>query len=480
VTLARLWAFLAIGLPVFASFLANLSSVDLAYHLRAGEIILDTGRIPTTDTFTFTATGATWLNQQWGAQLVLALAYRLAGWTGLAILRAALVGLTFGFLFEACRRRGLDLRRAAWLAIAAFVVTAVALALRPQLFGMALLALTLLLVVDRRAHPGRLWAVPIVVLVWANVHGSFFLGPVVLGLAWLEDLHDRVPNHRRVLIVAAVSCVATLVNPFGPGVWAYAAGLSTNAVVTSRITEWQPTSLRSVPGILFFGSATLVIVQLARRGRATPWPTLAWLGVFAAIGTYAIRGVAWWPLGAVVAVAGMLAVPPTAEATRPPNARVQRASRLNLVVVGLLVAVCVLLLPAWRPVDPRIGAPDSVVGDAPPGITQALRGLVRPGDRIFNPQPWGSWFELALPDNPVVIDSRIEVFPVKVWDDFDRVRSGADGWQSTLEGWQVAVVVAESDDTAFVERLTRAGWNRVYLDQDGAILRRNVPGAAKP
>jgi hypothetical protein len=152
-TLARLWAFLAVGLPVLAAFISNLSSVDLAYHLRAGEIILDAGRIPTVDTFTFTASGTSWLNQQWGAQLVLAAVYRLAGWTGLVIFRAALVGVIFGCLFEACRRLGLDLRRASWLTIAAFIVSAVALALRPQLLGMALLAVTLLLVADRRDEP---------------------------------------------------------------------------------------------------------------------------------------------------------------------------------------------------------------------------------------------------------------------------------------------------------------------------------------
>jgi hypothetical protein len=474
-TLARLWAFLAIGLPVFASFLANLSAVDLAYHLRAGEMMLDTGRIPTTDTFTFTAAGAPWLNQQWGAQVVLAAAYRLAGWTGLVILRAALVGVIFGFLFEACRRRGLDLRRAAWLTIAAFVVTAVALALRPQLFGMALLAITLLIVVGRRAHPGRLWAIPILVLIWANVHGSFFLGPLVLGLAWLEDLHDRVPNRHRTLIVAAIACIAALVNPFGPGVWAYAAGLSTNSLVTSRITEWQPTSLRSVPGILFFGSVALVVVLLARRGRVTPWPTLAWLAVFAAIGAYAIRGVAWWPLGAAVAVAGLLTTRSNDAAATGTSSRIERASRLNLVIVVLLSVVSVGLLPAWRPVDPRIGAPAGVVGDAPPGITQALRGLLQPGDRIFNPQPWGSWFELALPENPVAIDSRIEIFPVRVWDDYDRVRSGGDGWESILQGWNVAVVVAQQDETALAQRLIAAGWRDSYHDADGTILSRPGP-----
>jgi len=469
-TLARLWAFLAVGLPVLAALIANLSAVDLAYHLRAGSMFLDTGQIPTVDTFSFTAPGAAWLNQQWGAQVVLAAVYRVAGWTGLTVLRAGLIGVIFGCVFEACRLRGLDLRRAAWLTLAAFIVAAVALALRPQLIGMALLSVTILVVVDRRAHPRRVWAVPLIVLLWANVHGSFFLGPVVVGLAWLEDVHDRVPDRHRLLGVGLASAAATLANPFGAGVWAYAAGLSTNGFVTNRITEWQPTTLRTVPGILFFASAALVAALLARRGRTTPWPTLAWLAVFAAIGTYAIRGVAWWPLGAAVAVAGGLAVDArTTEASA--RERRERPRRINLVFVGLIAFVCVVLVPVWRPIDSRLGAPAGVVGDAPGGITEALRKAVRSGDRILNPQPWGSWFELALPQATVALDSRIEVFPAGVWDDYDTVRHGVAGWQAILAAWAPTFIVATDDEDAFVERLKTAGWTVTYHDDDGAILR---------
>ena len=475
-TLARLWAFLAVGLPVLASLIGNLSAVDLAYHLRAGEMTLDTGRIPMTDTFTFTAAGASWMNQQWGAQVILAAVFRVAGWTGLVVLRAGLIGLTFGLLFEACRRRGIDLRRAAWLTLGAFIVSAVALALRPQLFGMALLALTLLVVADRQAHPGRLWTVPLIVLVWANVHGSFFLGPVVLGLAWLEDLHDRVPNPHRTLAIALVSAAAALVNPLGPGVWAYAAGLTTNPFVTSRITEWQPTTLRTIPGILFFGSAALVTVLLARRRLATTWPTILWIGVFFAIGAYAIRGVAWWPLGAAVAVAGVLATSPAA-GPGPDDARTaaapvrrERSSPVNLVIVGLIVVACVALLPTWRPVDARLGAPAGLVGDAPPGITASLRELTKPGDRILNPQPWGSWFEFALPHTLVAIDSRIEVFPADVWTDYELIRSGEAGWQETLARLDPTWIVATDDEDAFVPRLEAAGWHDAFHDDDGTIL----------
>ncbi len=465
-SLARLWAALAILLPILGAFIANLSSVDLAYHLRAGTEFLDGAGIPAHDTFTFTAAGEPWLDQQWGAQVILATVFRLAGWTGLVVLRAALVGVLFGLVFAACRLRGADLRRAAWLTLAAFVVSAVALALRPQLFGMVLLALTLVVVAGRRRWPRAIWLVAPIVAIWANVHGSFFLGPAVIGLAWLEDVHDRQPGARRTLAAAVVAALAALVNPFGPAVWGYALGLSTNSFVTARITEWQPTSLRTVPGMLFFGSALAVVVLLARRASAVSWPTLAWLGVFFAIGAYAIRGVAWWPLGAAVAVAALVARPEPAGPVRVARG-MQRA---NAAIVAVLVLACVALLPVWRPIDPDLGAPAGVVGQAPPGVTTALRGIAGPGDRVFNPQPWGSWFEFALPGLPVAIDSRIEVFPAAVWDEYETVTAGAEGWQEVLDRWAVTIVVVPATDTAFAERLRVAGWRAAFEDKDGLVF----------
>jgi hypothetical protein len=450
---------------VLAAFIANLSSVDLAYHLRAGGPILDGAGIPRVDTYTFTAGGLPWLDQQWGAQVLLAAVYRLGGWTGLVVLRGLLIGLLFGLLFLACRLRGADVRRSAWLTLTAFVVSAVALGLRPQLFGMGLLAATLVIVAGRRRWPRLISAVPVIVAVWANLHGSFFLGPVVLGLAWLEDLHDRAPTARWTLAAAVVSAVAALFNPFGPEVWVYAAGLATNAEVTARITEWQPTSLRTIPGMLFFGSALAVAILLARRADGVSWPTLAWLAFFFVIGAYAIRGVAWWPIGAAVAVAGVVARPEPPERPLKPG-----PTRLNVAIVGLVAIAIVALLPAWRSIDTGLQAPVGVVGNAPPGVTAALREAAHPGERIFNPQPWGSWFEFAVPDAQWAIDSRIEVFAPEVWDDYQSVVDGTDGWQAILSRWGVTLVVADADNETFVARLRAAGLREVYADDDAVIF----------
>lgn len=465
-SLSRLWLFLAVALPVLASLLASMSTVDLTYQLRAGAQILDTRAIPSVDSWTFTAAGQPWVDQQWGVQVVLAVVERIGSWTGLALFRALLTSIIFGALVVVARRRGLPSRTIALLALAAFVVAAPAMALRPQLLGMACFAVVLLLVADRRAHPGRLWLVPLIVAVWANLHGSFFLGPLVLGLAWLEDLHDRAPAARRTLALGVVSALAASLTPFGPWVWAYAVGLSANPEVTARITEWQATTIRDVSGLVFFASVVAVVALVARRGRATPWPTLAWLAAFALIGLYAQRGIAWWPLAAFVAVAGTL-IPAASrqERTEPPLMR-----RLNVVVAGGIVVAAVGLLPIWRPLDPGTRTPIGVLTEAPSGITAALRGVARPGDRILNPQAWGSWLEYAIPEAGYAVDSRIEFFPADVWRQYEAIVAGSAGWEAQLAAWDPRIVVIEADAVAGVARFEALGYTRGYEDADGLVL----------
>jgi hypothetical protein len=467
-TITQLWQLLAIALPVLGALLAALPAVDLAYHLRAGGELLDTGRITLTDSYTFTRAGEPWLNQQWGAQAVLALVQRAAGWEGLAVLRAALVGCVFALVLWACRRVGASPRQAALLTLAAFVVSIGALALRPQLFGMVLFAVAVALVADRRRHPGRLWLLVPLTAVWANLHGSFFLGPAILGFAWLEDLHDREPGARRTFLVSAAAAVATLVNPFVLGVWGYALGLSTSSLITSSITEWQPTSIRTPLGALFFASALAVLALIARRSRVTPWPTLVWLGFLFALGAYAVRGTAWWPLAAAVVTAGLIERPAVE------HVRAERPRRLNDVLAAAIVVVIVVLLPWWKPADPETGR-RGLVTFAPSALTTELRALAEPGDRLLAPQPWASWFEYAVPALPVYVDSRIELMGPDLWEEYVSLVNLNEGWRAVLDGRGVTIVVVDPERTAELGAALddEPSWRRAHVDDDGAIFVRS-------
>lgn len=155
-----LLAFAVVAVPVMLSLRFSLSTIDLAYQVRAGGLMLDSGHLLRSDVFTFTVAGHEWLNQQWGAETLFALVFRGGGWELLAIARAALVGATFWLLYSACRDAGAEARAAGWLTLVALIVALVALivaldglALRPQLLGMTLFALTLWIIAGRERHP---------------------------------------------------------------------------------------------------------------------------------------------------------------------------------------------------------------------------------------------------------------------------------------------------------------------------------------
>jgi hypothetical protein len=509
----RLWSFVAAMLPALAALLVAMPAVDLAYQLRAGAEILGGSGIPAVDTWTFTVAGTAWLDQQWGAQVLLRIVFDAFGWTGMAVLRAVLLALTFWLVFGAARRASGGTIPAAWLAILAlgsFVVAAPALALRPQLFAIVLFAIVLAVLAGRSERPGRLWLIPLVAAAWANLHGSFPLVLVAVGLAALDDAaRRRGPEALRLAVVGLVAAAATLVNPFGIDVWGYVVNLASNPTIAAQVSEWRPPSPLEGAGALFYGSLVVVgavaagALTLGRRpGRGAIPPAvigpLVTLAAFAGLGVLTGRGLAWWALVAPIALATIVGVAqrrglegagdasvvaPTwvPEALRPIPAT-ERARPLNLVIVGVLVLAFVALLPSWRPVGPA-GVPEGLLSHAPQGVAAELRELARPGRhtlvRVWNPQLWGSWLELAVPELQFALDSRLELFPASVWADAEIIATGADGWDGLLDRYAVTVVVVAPEQTALRTALEAApGWVVRYTEAEGSIWGRSVVEAS--
>jgi hypothetical protein len=518
-TLGQLWVFLAIALPALAALLVPMPAVDLAYQLRAGAGILAGEGIPTVDTWTFTVNGTPWLDQQWGAQAILAAVFQVGGWTGLALLRAVLVGLTFALVLRAVRsswsiasvRAGGSAiassnRTATLVVLLAFVVAAPALALRPQLFGIVLFAATLIILIERAEHPRRLWLIPLIAALWANLHGSFPLVIVLVGLAWLDEvalLREPVPagspqrglrvrllGSTGVAIIGAAATLASLLTPFGIDGWRYIENLARNPSITSQVSEWRAPSPLEPAGAIFYVSVAIVLGLVAFRVRADGWrpparfvAPIVTVVVFAVLGAFTGRGLAWWALVAPVA---MVALQPglklsDAAAVGLPRVRARtaraaaesenRASPLNAVVMVALVVAGIALLPLWRPVGPA-GVPVLTLSSAPQGIAASLDKLVTAPNlwvaRVWNPQPWGSWLEWAVPRACYVADSRIELFPPQVWSQVDGVANGHDGLP--LTNLAAGTVVVTTDQRSRLEPLlVAASWTLHYEDADGAI-----------
>jgi hypothetical protein len=524
-TLGQLWTFLGVFLPALAALLVPMPSVDLAYQLRAGAEILAGHGIPDHDTWTFTVAGAPWLDQQWGAQVLLGAVFQVLGWTGLAVLRAFLVGLTFWLLLGAIRsawsiasvRAGgsaiaSSARTATLITVGFFIVAAPALALRPQLFAIVLFAATVRILVERSRHPRRLWLIPLIAIAWANLHGSFPLVVVLVALAWIDEVallrvpappgHPAPRLRRRLLgstglaIIALVSALATLVNPFGIDVWAYIVDLARDPEITSAVSEWQPPNPLDPAGLVFYISLVAVIGVVVFRFRTDEGRTsarffgpLLSVAVFGLLGVVTGRGLAWWAIAAPVAMVQLQpglkladvrlrGVPQLrARTAREASASEGRRSRLNLLVMVVLVIFAVALLPILRPTGPA-GVPVLALSDAPQGIVAQLRHFLDtrqldPGAHVWAPQVWGSFLEWAVPELRVGVDSRIELFPPPVLADADEIARAGTGWLSTLEVRRVDALVlpAGADTAAHVRALQAPGspWRLVYSDDDGML-----------
>ena len=472
-TSSALWTWLAVALPALAALAASMSTIDLAYQVRAGEIMIDGGTVLRNDPFTFTVLGQPWLDQQWLAQVAFALVYRVGGWQLMAIAHAILVAAAFGFLVATLRSRGLTAHLASGISLAVFLVSLGALGMRPQLLGIVCLAALLWAL----AHGGRaVWLVPIITLAWANVHGSFVLAPILVGLAWLEAAlplpgTTRRSSPRMLLVVAALAVVATVVTPFGLDVWRYALGLATSAQVSRLVTEWQRTAPTTYGGALFYVSLLAVAGLAWRVRRHLGMAALVGLAGFAAFGIYAERGTVWWAFVSPWLLApALLSGWPRAGREAP-----ERARQGNLVLAGFVALLGMAVMPwPYRAVGSGVLP---LLADAPVALSDRLSLAVPPGAHVAVAQPWASWSELASQDRLVLVDARFELFPDSIWSDYVTLSAGGPGTRAILDRWQVDAALVSATAQPGLLRALQAmpDWRLVFEDPDGGLWIRSGP-----
>jgi hypothetical protein len=241
---------------------------DVWWHLAMGHYILAHG-IPAVEPFSFLHAANPWVGQQWLYEVGLARIVDLGG-PGLASLIMGVVAslaLLIAVLSIPPHRRPAGPWMAAALLLSA-LVAAQLVGVRAQVFSLFGAAVVLYVVMRWRSGSTRILLVlPPLFLVWANLHAGFIIG---LGIAVVGLLTARTAGRRpRLLLAAAIAAgaLATLVNPAGPGLWAYVGTTFTNPTLTGVVTEWQSPDFHDNWLRLFEIEAGLLVVAwlLSRR-----------------------------------------------------------------------------------------------------------------------------------------------------------------------------------------------------------------------
>ena len=464
-----IWVLIGLLVP-FLVAATNPLQDDIWWTLKLGELLAAGRSVAAEDVLTFPPHAAGYLNAQWLSQLWYYGISRTLGLEGVVLANAVQVTAAFGLVLHLAWQRCRDLRVAALCTLAGSMAAATNLNPRAQTVGLLLFAGNLWLLHARGRGLWRLPALAALAALWANVHGSFWLAPL---LALLAMPGGRV---RFLALAVGLECLAFVANPHGLEIIRYVGSVVTNPTIRSAITEWQPPTVGELSTGAFFASLAFTALLTLRGRSPIRVPDLLLIAAFAILGLLAVRNLVWWGVAIPPIWAGSITAAP---AVRPEWPGRRQYHYVNAAFTLLLAAFMVGCLPWVKAHNPLLPAARRalIAEDQPVGAADHLAAQGLLPSRIFAFQPWAGYLEWRLwPDHQLMVDGRIELRPGSVWEDYALASAGDLSWQARLDKYGISVLVisrrAQGELLGRVEQTP--GWTRLYEDALAAIYSRSA------
>lgn len=470
---------------------------DTWWHLRAGQWMVQHKMILQQDLFSFTRFGEAWHYPGWLVQIPMYLIYQVFGPGGLNIWTAAIVAIAFGFSW-ATLKGGYFLK--AFLLVLAATASGVFWSARPHLFTFLFTSITLFILEGTRPEEGflnrrYLYALPVIMVLWANSHGGFATGFILWGIYWLSEQVAWISQQsirlqpaslicnlkawlrkpeRTLTIVGLLMLLGACLNPSGPRMLAYPFQTVSIGALQDQIQEWQSPDFHALSvqpflWLFFLGFGSLGV----SRRRITLVEFLLFTG-FAYLGFMAGRNIALFSLTAPVMISRHLdSVLSTLPAyKRYANQYLQQSKpfteRAHLLIICLVSLAVILKVASVFPAAVNQAQFEKYL---PVKAVNYLSQSKYHG-RLFNPYNWGGYLLWAAPGFPVFIDGRTDLFNDEIIQQWQKVVWVQDGWESILDDYTVNLILTETDS-----RLSRAlnnshRWDEVYQDEIAEVYQR--------
>ncbi|QPF84233.1 hypothetical protein IC762_32225 [Bradyrhizobium genosp. L] len=430
-----------------------LGDPDTYWQITVGQWILDHGALPSVDIYSFTKAGEPWVSSSWLAQILFAKAYDVAGWTGPVVLTAACSAATFALLTSILSRR-MPATYASVVALVALVLTCGHLLARPHVLVLPIMivwANSLMVASERRAAPS-FWLLPLIAL-WANLHGGFLFGLVLVGAFALDALWNAAPAERpslalRWMAFGIGALAACCVTPYGWGTILASRKILGLGELLHLIAEWMPIDFSHL------GAFQLTLLGLIGAalycGVRLPPPRIALVLGLLHMALSHVRNVEIFalllPLALLTPVAAQFGLRATG------GGSVKRAP-----ATMLLAGLCALTFAVAARAE--LAPPVTYSPGAAVDVLKAHNVK-----RLLNDRGFGGY--LIWRHVPVFIDGRAELYGERFGLDYYRALQLKDvnGLLDLLKTYDIDAVMLEPATPA-VKLLDRlGGWQRIYAD----------------
>ncbi len=502
-----------------------LGDAGIGWHIRTGQQILASHAVPRVDSFSSVMRGKTWFAWEWLYDVIVGGLDIWAGLNGVVWFTAVVIAGVFAWTFRLLIRRGTNVFVALALLLLAASSSMIHFLARPHVLSW-LFTLAWFWILDssesdcvcgapagpsatRSAATGRrrLWLLPLLMLVWVNVHGGFLVGFVLLAIYCLSAVWYAVrlkedkfaeflakqrwrAQARRLAAVGFAAGVASLVNPYGWKLHAHIYGYLSNRFLMEHIDEFQSPNFHGVAQRCFALLVLAAMVALASRARAVR-VSEALVILFALYsGLYASRNIPVSSLllalvigpllsGAIKNLAGRLT--PFRRLGDRMAAFTERMGALESSLQGHLWAIAAtVFLGVIAAHGGKVGA--SRLMDAhfdpkrfPAAAVDFLdRKVAGERNAVTVPDYWGGYLIYRLyPRTLVAVDDRHDLYGEEFFKSYLKMVHVEPGWDGLLEKYQSRCVLVPKG-SALANILEQSPpWKRVYADDVAEIFERN-------
>lgn len=413
--LKRIFSF-PVALASLLSLLAVLTvrgrfdDPDMWWHLKMGQIISTTHRIPTNDIFAYTTHHQALIPQEWLAEVAIYSAYAWGGYLGLMLWLCSLAALLLIAGYLLCWLYSGNAKVAFAGALIIWFFATIGFAIRPQMISFLLMIAELLLIhAGRTRSPRWFLGLPLVFLLWINCHASFILG-IALACVYLFSSffefemgslvsHRWDPSRRRMLIWSLIASVAALfVNPGGIKQILYPFDTLMNMqLLMANVQEWSPLKMTEARGIGLMAVLLCCFLLVITRKAELFLDELLLLGLGTGLAVGHIR---------MLIVFGMLAAPILSRqlADSWENYEFEKDRILpNIIVIGIAVIAVSLAFPSRQDLATQVDAKSPVKAVAYINANHLAGPMLN--DYLF-----GGYLIWAAPEYPVMMDGRTDLY----------------------------------------------------------------------
>ncbi len=461
---------------------------DLGRHLTLGNYILAQHQIPMKDLFSHTMGGLPLTPHEWLADVLFAVFNHWAGLTGVVLLCAFVIAISFTLLYRQSSARSGSLLWPLFFTLLAVAAASLHWLARPHLFTMLFVVLWMGVLRSMEVSDGRGWQIlPLIMLFWVNIHGAFIAGFVIAGLVFAGDYIDYAFGGRRnirafliqkrgLVLGSIAAFFVSFINPAGWKLWGTSIGFLKNTYLVNHTAEYFSPNFHDAstfPFLLFILVSMLCLYLTHNRMKTA---NLLLLLGWTAMALISVRNV---PLYAIV-VTPILVESWKRIVTQYPAFR--KVVRFDDGLYKIDNQVRGWVFPAIGVIIIGMGL---IAGARNSGGNQhyAFDSAMFPVDavdwlddnpiqgKMFNYFPWGGYLLYRMwPSELVFIDGQTDFYGERLTRAYETVIMSGKGWEQVLQRYDVQWIIIPPTSFLARELEYSSGWQQVYGDSTSVIF----------